>query len=59
MNESKLLAQPELSVSAKQSRDAWAWLVKTIYDVDPLSCPRCHSPMKVIAVITDPARVLK
>ena len=25
----------------------------------PLTCPRCHNPMKVIAVITDPAQVLK
>ena len=25
----------------------------------PLSCPRCHKPMKVIAVIIDPAQVLK
>ena len=51
--------KPELSVSAKQSRAAWARLVKKTYDADPLCCPRCHKPMKVVAVITDPAQVLK
>jgi len=51
--------QPELSVSAKQSRAAWARLIKKVYEADPLTCPRCHNPMKVIAVITDPAQVLK
>ena len=25
----------------------------------PLCCPRCHKPMKIIAVITDPPQVLK
>ena len=25
----------------------------------PLICSRCHSPMKIIAVIIDPAQVLK
>jgi hypothetical protein len=51
--------QPELSASAKQSRAAWARLIKKVYEADPLSCPRCHNPMKLIAVITDPAQVLK
>ena len=37
----------------------WARLIKKAYDADPLICSRCHSPMKVIAIITDPARVLK
>jgi hypothetical protein len=49
----------ELSVSAKQSRAAWARLIKKVYDADPLRCARCHSPMKIIAVIIDPAQVLK
>ena len=44
--------QPELSVSAKQSREK-------VYEADPLTCPRGHNPMKVIAVISDPAQVLK
>ena len=51
--------QPELSVSAKQSRAAWARLIQKVYEADPLSCPRGHNPLKVIAVITDPAQVLK
>ena len=51
--------KPELSVSAKQSRVAWARLIKKVHEADPPTCSRCHRPMKAIAVITDPAQVLK
>ena len=46
-------------VSAQQSRGAWARLIKKLYEVDPLTCPRCAQPMRVLAVITDPPQVLK
>jgi hypothetical protein len=45
--------QPELSVSAKHSRAAWARLIKKVYEADPLTCPRGHNPMNLIAVITE------
>ena len=45
--------------SVQQSRAAWARLIKKIYEVDPLTCPRCGQPMKVLAVITDPPKVMK
>ena len=58
-------------MSAKHNHAAWARPIKKVYEADPeggsrsktcespLSCPRCHNPMKVIAVITDPVQVLK
>ena len=46
-------------MSATHSRAAWARLIEKVYEADPLSCPRCHNPMKVIAVIIDPVQVLK
>jgi hypothetical protein len=45
---------PEQTVSARQSRAAWARLLAKVYEVDALRCNRCGSPMKVLAVITDP-----
>ena len=42
------------SVSARQSRAAWARLLAKVYKVDALRCNRCGSPMKVLALITDP-----
>jgi hypothetical protein len=45
--------------SVQQSRAAWARLIKKLYEVDPLTCPRCGQPMKVLAVITDPPQVMK
>jgi len=45
--------QPELTVSSKHSRAAWAPLIKKVYEADPLTCPRGHNPMNLIAVITE------
>jgi hypothetical protein len=47
------------SVSAQESRSAWARLLAKVYEVDPLRCTRCGSPMWVLAVITDPQQVLR
>ena len=47
------------SVSNKESRSTWAILIAQVYEVDPLECTRCHSPMKVIAVIIEPEEVRK
>ena len=34
-------------------RSAWARVLKKVFEVDPLLCPRCGTPMKVVAWITD------
>lgn len=42
---------------AAQRRRSWARLLRRIYEVDPLVCPRCGEDLKIVAVITDPAVV--
>lgn len=37
----------------------WALLMARIFEVMPLSCPYCSSPMKVISFITDPTTINK
>ena len=32
----------------------WAMLIRKIYEVDPLRCPKCGGEMKVIALIHEP-----
>ena len=44
----KPIAFPEPNVRAL------ARLLRKIYEVDPLTCPRCLAPMKVVAVIEQP-----
>jgi len=46
-------------VCSAERRAAWARLIAKVYEVDPMICPRCGSPMKVLAVITDPREVAK
>jgi hypothetical protein len=38
-------------------RRRWANLIRRVYEVDPLVCPRCGSEMRVVSFITDPGVV--
>ncbi len=40
----------ESNISPAQ-RNAWARLIQKIYEVDPLTCPKCQGSMKIIAFI--------
>ena len=39
--------------SSKEFRKNWARLIQKIYEVDPLTCPKCCGEMTVISVIED------
>ena len=53
------------AAGTKQQRSAWASfpmeteLIKKVYGVDPLICPKCGSEMKIIAIIMDPEEIKK
>jgi hypothetical protein len=51
--------QAQGQVSTLSSRKAWARLLAKVYELDVLACPQCGSRMEVIAVILDPAEILK
>jgi hypothetical protein len=38
---------------------AWAALIKCVYEVDPLKCPKCGGEMKVIGFIDESAVIEK
>jgi hypothetical protein len=41
------------------AKRAWARLIKQVYEVDPLVCPRCAGPMRIIAFIEQPEIIEK
>ena len=41
--------------SLRAARSRWAELLRRIWEVEPLACPRCRGRMHVLAVLTDPA----
>ena len=45
--------EEDLTPYQKQCRSAWARLIRKIYEVDPMLCPQCKHPMRVIAFIED------
>lgn len=46
-----------VSEFAARARAAWARLIRKVYEADPLECPKCKGPMRVIALIDDPGVV--
>jgi hypothetical protein len=49
-------AHAESPSQARQAaKAAWAKLIRKLYEVDPLLCPKCGAAMRVIALIEDPA----
>ncbi|MBI5423391.1 MAG: transposase [Opitutae bacterium] len=43
--------------TTRLSRIEWATLLKRVYDVDALRCPRCDGRLEFIAVLTEPAPI--
>ena len=44
-------APPPLSPAERLLRRRWAMLIQRVYQVDPLTCPKCGGRMKIIAFI--------
>jgi hypothetical protein len=45
-----IVSAPRLAPTEASRR--WATLLQQIFEVDPLACPSCHGPMRVVAFIT-------
>ena len=43
----------DAKMAPKEFRKNWARLIQKIHQVDPLLCPKCRGPMKVIGFIED------
>ena len=46
--------EPAPDPDLRTLRHRWAELIRRIYEADPLVCPRCGGPMRIIAFITEP-----
>jgi hypothetical protein len=49
----KPLSESEEEVDIDARQRAWARLLAKVYEVDPMTCPKCGADMKVTAVIED------
>ena len=47
--------EPDPPPQTAALRKRWADLLRRIYEVDPLVCPRCSAQMRVVSFITQPA----
>jgi hypothetical protein len=48
--------EPQAPLSTRRN---WARLLAAVWGADPLECPRCRGPMKIVGAITDPVVVRK
>ena len=51
-NEILCIIEPDETSPAK--RKEWARLIQKIYEVDPLTCPKCKGDIKIISFIDQP-----
>ena len=42
-----------------KASETWAALIKQVYEVDPLECPKCKSQMRILSFIIDVAEIKK
>ena len=49
-------AEP-LPEAVREARRRWAELLRRIFEIDPLACPRCGTQMCIVACITEPTVV--
>ena len=42
----------------KASR-SWAALIKQVYEINPLACPKCNATIRIVGFITDPNEILR
>ncbi len=38
----------------RKAKHRWAELLRRIFEVDPLKCPRCAETMRIVSFITEP-----
>lgn len=48
---------PSENPLCQRRQKSWARLIRRIYEVDPLQCPRCQGQMKMVAFITAPFEI--
>ena len=48
-----VVVAPRERVPLREAQRRWAELLRRIYDVDPLTCPACGGPMRIVAFITE------
>jgi hypothetical protein len=51
--------QEDLTDYQKSCRKRWAALIRKIYEVDPLICPKCGAKMKIVSSIEDDITIHK
>ena len=45
--------------SSRKFRQNWARLIRKIYEVDPLVCPKCNYQMRILSFMEDQAMISK
>ena len=49
----KIVVEAETESPPSRSRANWARFIKKVYEADPLLCPSCAGPMRIIAFIEE------
>jgi len=56
-NGSSILVERRQVRHRRRASIHWARLLARIYEFRPLTCPRCHGEMRLVALLTEPASI--
>ncbi len=54
-----VVLQEDLTDYQKSCRKRWAALIRKVYEVEPLICPKCGAKMKIVSAIEDDITIQK
>ena len=54
-----LAAVPEPRAESKRSQHPWAYLLRRVFAVDVMVCPRCRGPMKLLKIAKEPDAIAR
>ena len=52
--EQPIVYAESVPVPLREARRRWAELLRRILEIEPLACPHCGQPMRIVAFITEP-----
>ena len=55
----EIAGQEADSAYRKKCRANWARLIRKIYEIDPLTCPKCNGTIRILALIEEAAVIRK
>ena len=56
---SREIVEVAVPPGSKELKKRWSYLIRKVYETDPLTCPKCQGEMRIISFIDQPDVIKK